>query len=255
MCRLDTVALIRINGLDGGIRMIYIISDLHGDLKKIKQMLKLISFDHDRDKLIINGDIMDRGKDDLKILEFITPYIGKSVELILGNHEFFCMQYLKSELERRTWIRFGAESSTIDTIDKLSDEDKTRLYQFLSNLPHYIEVQSNDMAYVITHAGLHADYLVFDGEEIDVVKSIEEGMRKDMRGTLISIDLHNMPSGQKRKLNRTLVVGHVPVFNLNGEDRIIKHEKYICIDGGVGKGIGGCLACLRLEDGEEFYVS
>lgn len=235
--------------------MVYIISDLHGDLRKFKQMLKLISFDYNKDKLIINGDIMDRGKDDLKILEFITPYIGKSMELIIGNHEFFCMQYLKSELERRTWIRFGAEASTIDTIDKLSDEDKTRLYQFLSNLPHYIEIQVNNKDYVITHAGLHADYLVFDSDEIDVLKSLDEGVSKDLRGTLISIDIHNMPAGQKKKLNRTLVVGHVPVFNLSGEDKIIKHEKYICIDGGVGKGIGGNLACLRLDDGEEFYVS
>ncbi len=244
--------------------MTYVISDLHGGFKQFKKMLKQIRFNPSTDKLIIAGDIMDRGTGDLQIFEFITPFIkDSSMQLILGNHEYFLMQYLANfltdkeitRLDSRLWEAFGAESSTIAAIDKLSIQDKERLYTFLDKLRYYIEVEVNKKVYVVTHAGLHADYLVFNSDnKIDVTKSIEYGMDKDKRGTLISIDIHHMPSGQKKALDKILLVGHEPTVRICGDNKIIKYDNYICIDCGMGKGFEGRLGCICLETEQEYYV-
>ena len=48
----------------------YVMSDLHGEYDKFIQMLTKIGFSND-DKLIIIGDIFDRGKKPLQILDYI----------------------------------------------------------------------------------------------------------------------------------------------------------------------------------------
>lgn len=244
--------------------MTYVISDLHGGFKQFKKMLKQINFTPSEDKLIIAGDIMDRGIGDLQIFKFITPFLqDESMHLILGNHEYFLMQYLANYLEDKEiprlgsglWEAFGAESSTIAAIDKLSIQDKERLYAFLDGLPYYIEIEVEEKLYVVTHAGIHADYIVYNTDDkIDVVESIEYGMERDKRGTLISIDIHHMPAGQKKALDKILVVGHEPTVRIGGDNRIVKNNTYICMDCGMGKGFEGRLGCLCLENGQEYYV-
>lgn len=236
--------------------MTYVVSDIHGDLKKLKKLLKVISFDNKKDTLIIAGDILDRGEDDLNAYKFLEPYIkDKSVQIILGNHEFFCWQYLNGKITEKTWIGFGAESNTVNTINNMSIFDRTRFSLYIESMPYCIELEVNDKRYLITHAGLHADYLIYNEDgTINTVASILEGMEKDKRGTLISLDLHYMPASTKKLFDRTLIVGHYPVFNISGNDKIIKNPTYICIDGGVGKGMDGNLACLCLDNGEETYI-
>ena len=45
----------------------YIISDIHGSSKAFYRMLKEDRYRSGQDYLIINGDIVDRGKDSLKL--------------------------------------------------------------------------------------------------------------------------------------------------------------------------------------------
>lgn len=47
--------------------MIYVMSDIHGEYEKYIKMLELINFS-DEDELYILGDIVDRGKEPVKVL-------------------------------------------------------------------------------------------------------------------------------------------------------------------------------------------
>ena len=67
----------------------YVMSDLHGEYDKFIQMLTKIGFSND-DKLIIIGDIFDRGKKPLQILDYILN--KDNIELLLGNHELMFME-------------------------------------------------------------------------------------------------------------------------------------------------------------------
>ena len=65
--------------------MIYVTSDLHGyPLEKFIDMLKSVNFS-EADTLYILGDVIDRGKDGIKLLKWCMQQ--DNVELILGNHE------------------------------------------------------------------------------------------------------------------------------------------------------------------------
>jgi len=63
--------------------MIYVTSDLHGyPLEKFSDMLKSVNFS-EADTLYILGDVIDRGKDGIKLLKWCMQQ--DNVEFILGR--------------------------------------------------------------------------------------------------------------------------------------------------------------------------
>lgn len=63
----------------------YIMSDIHGSSKRFYEMLKLIQIDWSKDYLYINGDIVDRGKDSLKLFYEILEMKKKHGDHIVKN--------------------------------------------------------------------------------------------------------------------------------------------------------------------------
>ena len=69
-------------------------SDLHGMYDEYLKMLEKIEFGED-DTLYILGDIIDRGRHGLKILEDIMQ--RKNVIMLLGNHEQMMLEVVTAE--------------------------------------------------------------------------------------------------------------------------------------------------------------
>ena len=75
--------------------MLYLISDIHGDVISFKKMLKKISFDSATDQMIVMGDIFDWNDEGVPLLEFMSDYlVDGSMQLIKGNHELFAQMYI-----------------------------------------------------------------------------------------------------------------------------------------------------------------
>lgn len=49
----------------------YLISDIHGDFSRFKNLLNKINFSYENDIMYILGDVLDRGKDNLALIDFI----------------------------------------------------------------------------------------------------------------------------------------------------------------------------------------
>lgn len=101
----------------------YICADIHGDLAGYKELLNLIDFD-DTDRMIIAGDVLDRGKYGIELLELVLSQ--SNVSLLLGNHEMFAIMYLSGELSQDDWIRFGGQD-TLSEILKMNPTQKDKL--------------------------------------------------------------------------------------------------------------------------------
>ena len=71
--------------------MTYVISDIHGSYESFIKMLKLIGFSND-DRLIILGDICDRGTDSAEI--YLDVMKRKNVLCLKGNHELMAEKVL-----------------------------------------------------------------------------------------------------------------------------------------------------------------
>lgn len=237
----------------------YLISDIHGDLVGLKKILKKVKFNSKKDKMLILGDVLDRGKYGIDIIRFIKPYMDKGVmKCLLGNHELFCLKYLRGELPERTWSIFGGED-TIKAIKKMSTFEIEQLMVFINQLPYYEEIDTKKYGKVIaTHTGIDADHCVKNENGlINVKKSIEYAMKVNQFNYMISRDLHDLPVSVLKSLDQFMIVGHVPTFCLNEDmsNKFYRCPYYMDIDSGAGYvKDGGCIGCYVLDTDEEIYL-
>lgn len=237
--------------------MTYIISDIHGEIEAFKLLLDEVLFDETKDKLIVLGDVIDRGRHGLEIIDYLMPMIKNgSATMLLGNHELFAIYYLENRLEGRFWSAFGGDD-TLRQVKKLDDKQCEELHDFLIGLPLYTELHSEIFGDVVcTHTGLDVDYLVRkeDGN-IDTKKSIEQAYDKNQYSYMCGMDIHYMKAEEKRALDKFMIVGHTPCYRLN-EDcscTFYRTAQYMCIDAGSGHK-AGMLGLYVLETDEEIYV-
>ena len=64
----------------------YVIGDLQGCYEEFKELLNKISFDPEKDRLWLCGDLINRGPDSLGCLSFLYS-IKESCHIVLGNHD------------------------------------------------------------------------------------------------------------------------------------------------------------------------
>lgn len=82
----------------------YVVSDVHGFFSEMKAALDEKGFFEDKEphKLVVCGDLFDRGTEALQLQEFILDLISKDeVILIRGNHEDLLMELLHGWSNRR----------------------------------------------------------------------------------------------------------------------------------------------------------
>lgn len=233
--------------------MQYVISDIHGDFFHFCKMLEKINFSS-CDRLYILGDVLDKGGQNLKTLDFIRKNPG--MQMIKGNHEYLCERYLKGVITGNLWDRCGG-SQTRREVDSLSEEKKEELRDYLTHLPIYKKVKAGQKEYFLTHSGFNADFAVMSPESgaVDIEASVKAAARVDLERYLFSNDIHYIPA--KLHFDKKIIVGHYPTIFLSGygKARIFHGDRYIDIDtGNERRKEGGVLSCLRLDDGEEFYV-
>lgn len=237
----------------------YITSDLHGDMVNFKKLLQAISFDMDNDYMYILGDVLDRGISGLELFMYIQKYVNNNaMTLIKGNHELFAQMYIENKLDGKLWNRWGGTETRLK-IDKMNASRREQVHKLLSGLPHFKLIDNvSGHTIVLTHSGIHADYLIEDTDGIDLPLSISRAINENEFEYLISNDLFYIPGGTIKKFKQYLIVGHVPViFNRdnNNSYKIVKNDKYMCVDTGSGyRTQGGRMSAYRLEDGREFYI-
>ena len=79
--------------------MTYVISDVHGEYHLFIKLLEKINFSNS-DTLIICGDVVDKGLDSVKLLQYVLS--KSNIKMIIGNHEYdFLKKYWALTLAMR----------------------------------------------------------------------------------------------------------------------------------------------------------
>lgn len=217
----------------------YAISDVHGAYQEFLAMLELISFS-DEDILYICGDTLDRGLESLKIVDYILG--KKNIVWIKGNHEKLFEEACETE-DYSLWFYNGGDV-TFHELAQKPEWYVTQLYRRVKKLPLY-KIHDN---FVLAHAGVQVAY---DTEFLDIdfyMKDQDEDTLLWDRSTI------NEDIGFK---DYKFIFGHTPTMSIfnNATNRIIHKDNKIYIDCGISTcGSLGQLACIRLEDLQEFYV-
>ena len=227
--------------------MTYVISDIHGNYEKFKQMLDKIRF-KDTDVMYILGDMVDYGEDPIGLLCDVS--MRYNVLPILGKRDYEALEML-TELDRMlsgqspdpeviskmaVWMSEGGKP-TIDGFKALDADMREGILDYLSDMALYEEVSVAGQDYLLIHAGI-ADF--------DPDMPLDEYMPEDFISTPIDVDTKYFDGV-------TTIVGHTPTSELGGDGKIFRGENTIFID--CGAECGGALGCLRLEDGKEFYIN
>lgn len=233
--------------------MRYLMSDIHGDFENFYKMLVKINFSN-YDQLYVLGDVLDKGTENLCLYEFI--YHTENIYLLKGNHEYLCERYLSGQITAEMWDSCGGETTRRE-VSVLSEEKRQALYYSLRELPVYKVLQTGSTQYFLTHSGYHADCCVRDPESglVDIEASVKKAVSWNQERYLFSDDIHYIPASLR--FDKRLIVGHYPTLLLPDFRRaeIYHGTKYTNLDtGNERRDQGGRLACLRLEDGREFYV-
>lgn len=234
--------------------MIYVMSDIHGDYVHLRRMLQKIRYAAGTDFLYILGDVIDKGKENLRTLQAVRDLPG--AVLLKGNHEYLCERYLKHIVSAALWDRCAGRETRME-VDDLSREEQAGLCRYLEELPVCCTVHAGGEDYFLTHSGFYADEMVTapDGRTVDIEASVRQAVRADQERYLFSDDIHVIPASLK--FDKKIIVGHRPTMTLPDfqKPEIYHGTQYTDIDtGNENRRGGGRLACLRLDDGQEYYI-
>ena len=186
--------------------MFYIISDIHGEFDLFIKLLKTINF-NENDKMIICGDIIDKGPNSIKLLKYIKN--KSNMIFLLGNHEYEFLKYYSKVMSE---VEDGFNSDEVLTklnnyfpkeVDLLTWED----INFLEDAPFYYE--SSD--YICVHAGvkLNENKEIIDLNKIDVNTFLYDRRTKEE-----TFEIKN---------SKCVFYGHTPTSYICNEPKILAY--------------------------------
>lgn len=181
-----------------------VISDIHGNLAVYQQLLKKCRYRHGVDRLILAGDLVEKGPENLALLRFVMEQVRTgNVWCLMGNCDFtaknvlfsYRLQFLRSVItSRQSLIMEMAEALGIDPAGMEMDEFCHRIrqaflteLQFLADLPHVL----------VSPDRIYAHAAIMD----------EEHFGSDFREVMTTpFFLHT-----DKRFSKPVVVGHMPV--------------------------------------------
>ncbi len=241
---------------------VYAVSDLHGRYDVFERGLKEIRFS-ENDRLYMIGDAIDRGKDGIRILEYLMDH--ENTDLILGNHEFLMLNSVDPSgrnicngHDSELWLYYNGGDRTFVNYAKLSEQKRKDMLDWLRSRYVIMTLNVGGREFCLTHSyfieGLeNMRYSETDYE--DVWNIVWRSVYREERETH-GEDIYG-------GYDYTFITGHVPVQRvtyINGREEFDIYVKgnLVDIDGGCSYGYypdienGGLF--LRLDDMKVFKI-
>lgn len=111
----------------------YVVADIHGFYNELAEALNEAGYFNDvtPHKLIVCGDLFDRGKQAKELQKLILDLMKKDeVILIKGNHEDLMMDLMNGWHRGSTLMQHHHNNGTIDTVLQLTETEITTLFDY-----------------------------------------------------------------------------------------------------------------------------
>jgi bis(5'-nucleosyl)-tetraphosphatase (symmetrical) len=115
-------------------RRTIIVGDIHGCLTEFEELLEKTEYDKENDRLILCGDLTDRGEFSLEVIRKVREM---KIECVKGNHDHKILKWLQNKNTKRP---------IPDYYHQLNDED----IRYIQRMPSYIKLDDA----IIIHGGL-----------------------------------------------------------------------------------------------------
>lgn len=145
----------------------YAVGDLQGCLTPLQKLLEHVSFNPDKDKLWLVGDLVNRGQQSLETLRFLYNR-RHCITCVLGNHDLHLLAVCLANRKQK-------KSDTFTSI--LKAPDRKELIQWLRNLPLVHNDSQRDITLV--HAGIPPQWNI--DQALAYSKEVESVLKDDSR--------------------------------------------------------------------------
>ncbi|MEP2773787.1 MAG: metallophosphoesterase [Fulvivirga sp.] len=213
----------------------FVIGDIHGAYRALKQCLERSGFDYAHDQLICLGDVCDGWPQTKESFDELLKI--KNLVFVMGNHDFWGLKWAKNGTMSHIWLNQGGRN----TITSYHGESMTETHVSLLEGAHDYYILEDRL---FVHAGIKPD------KPIDM--QTQEEFLWDRSMVKEVMDRHY--SGDEVHLLedfKTTYVGHTPIHNF-GYFEPIKSCGVWLMD--TGAGWDGTLSMMNI-DTEEIFCS
>lgn len=125
----------------------FVMGDIHGAYRALKQVLKRSNFDYDNDILIQLGDVSDGWSETYECVEELLKI--KNLIAIRGNHDYWTLQWMRTNIVDSAHVSHGG-FATIKSYEKHNGVPVEHLRFFLNQIKYYHDQSTNRF---FTHGG------------------------------------------------------------------------------------------------------
>lgn len=144
------------------------IGDVQGCFEPLQRLLSAIDFVAGRDRVLLLGDLVNRGPDSLSVLRWASSSAG--VDAVLGNHDLHLVAaYLG--------VRDLRSADTLDEV--LAAPDRDELLSWLRQRP----VLVCEGQHVLVHAALHPTWSLAEAQR--QAQAVQEALRGEQASALL----------------------------------------------------------------------
>lgn len=194
-----------------------VIGDVHGCYKTLMALIDKLPEKHN---LCFVGDLIDRGADSKKVVDFI---IENNHKCVLGNHEDFLIHSF-NDTSKNAYVYINWISNGGDTTLKSYSNDIEKLCEWVKTLPLFIEYSGQNKKFIISHSYCGEYWLNKD-------TYTEQFRQETLWGRSFKGDLDGAVN----------IIGHTPV------QFVVSRKDYIIID--TGCVFGHSLSAIDLDTG------
>lgn len=136
------------------IKRTIVVGDIHGCIDEFNELIKTVSYNKESDRIILLGDLIDRGPDSAAVVRRAREL---NLECVMGNHEH---KFLK-------WFR--SHGSSVDVYSKLphysefSDAD----INYIMRMSSYVKLSEHNT--IVVHAGLRGGIPLINQSKDDLM--------------------------------------------------------------------------------------
>lgn len=216
-------------------KVVVAVGDIHGCIDEFQEMLRLVSYNPNQMKMVLLGDLMDRGPDPVGCVRLAREL---KLECVKGNHEDKHIRWRKHEVKRaktgkdNPMKRMSKPARSQN--EALTDSD----IHWMKHLPVKLDLGNGFWA---VHAGCEPRCSLEDQahDQIMRVRFVNEKGQGVPLNSDNSAPENTVYWAERWKGPESIVYGHC-VHSLN-KARIDKHDEVTCLGIDTGCCFGGML--------------
>ena len=191
---------------------LFAIGDIHGCLDSFRKLVEDKIKISNKDKLVLLGDYIDRGKQSKEVIDYIIELQQKGFDIIplIGNHESMLLDAVDNDELYPKWIQNGG-SETMESfkINSLKEIDQ-RYIDFFKGLRFYYSLNN----FLFVHAGFNDEIINPFADKYHMIWTC----RKKYSNPILR--------------DKIIIHGHSPISESSCKKRIQENDPVINIDTG-----------------------